>query len=119
MGKIIEIEYQQYSIDWLYQYKEKFDLDVYAYFDVEHRLGNWYLIPYKRLESSPWFEECYMKTYELSNPVKTVAEIQKHIKGYRILHNPEMFPDIMIKFMQRVKEWKVEATTEAMPRNGE
>ena len=105
MANIIKFEYQRYSIDWLYTHTKEIDLDIYPYFELQIRLGNWYLQPFKKLDKSPWYEP-YYESYEVT--IKTIAQLQKHITSYGWMHQSEgdKFPDIMIKLMNRIKEYK-------------
>lgn len=66
-NNIIKLRTYEYSIDWSYEREVEVNLDEYAFFECDYRLGSWHLIGHKcDRETYTWTTEelsihwCYL-----------------------------------------------------------
>ena len=84
-SNIVELKTWRYSLDWAEEEKVQVNLDEYAFFECDYRLGSWHLRGYK----------CDKKTHEWTN-----EEVSLHW----------VLPDALAEFIYKANKYARETT---------
>lgn len=123
-SNIVKLKCQRFSIDWTYEIDKEIDLDKYAYFSAEYRLGNWHLVGHYCIEEThKWRSEelsehwCYLR--DIAEFIVKANKYQKDkTKGYQgckvskfnSMHYEEKFYQALQELLNVVKRLESEAT---------
>lgn len=115
--KRITLKLFRYVLDWFEIKDREICLDDFAYFYLEHRLGDWYLCHYKYINDGEaacktcgnYWGHSYSYDFQLVDPVDAILKLGQKLKGYRSLHSNEHFPEVLCKLMESVTKRKAMA----------
>lgn len=101
--KSVMISRYRPSLDW-YEIKEiEVPLDQGFYFEMQFRLGSWFLMFFKWDEKQRRLVSEYHNDFEVYNPREAVIKLGSRIRAFTKMHECDL-SELLLKLMKQV-EW--------------
>lgn len=102
---IIKLERYRPTSDWFEIKEVEVDLNSEFYFEMQFRLGSWFLMHFKRDEKTGRLVSAYENDFELSRPHEAVLKLGKRIRAFTKLHECELSQHVF-ELMQKANALK-------------
>lgn len=103
--KSVMIERYRPSLDWFEIKAIEVPLDQGFHFELQFRLGSWFLMFFKWDEKQSRLVSEYHNDFELSRPHEAVLKLGNKIRAFTRLHGCDM-SEPLFKLMKRVESEK-------------